>query len=213
MVPLTGQAFVEPVSPAVMSRDKTRPASPLRPISILVTNPGGEAEQILDTVDPDANGDNKESSRGASDSDDSETRGSQLSRLQLDELTPSEATESTLLRTLELSAQTRTQKVKIKTKGRGSKADLTDLHLVQQLTCPAGTAIFALAFSPDGVYLAAACADSMVRVWVAISEQLPVEEEQVDTRTAALFTCEPIQCFTGHEGEVLDISWSSVLNE
>lgn len=199
---LSGQSIVEPVSPAVISPDKTRPASPTQPISIIVTTTDtadGLSESIAGS---------KENSSTEDSDDDTGTRGSRLSQLHLDD--KSEATQSTILRTLELSAQSRTQKVKVKTKGRGSKADLTDLHLVQQLTCPAGTTIFALEFSPDGVYLAAACADGVVRVWVVISEQMAEDDEHPEIRTAALFMCEPIQTFTGHEGEVLDISWSSV---
>jgi WD40 repeat protein len=129
---------------------------------------------------------------------------------------------STLLRTLELTAQTRSQRVRVKSKRKG-RADFSDLHLVQQLSYATPAAVYVLKFSPDGAYLAAGCADGLIRVWEPLSEQLLRESEAwagggggageppQQIRTAALFTQEPVQLLAGHTAEVLDLSWSSVL--
>lgn len=85
----------------------------------------------------------------------------------------------------------------------------------------AGNAVWALAFSKDGRYLAAAGQDMKVRVWAVIST--PEEREtavgeddasQDDLQSprlkAPVFQPKPFQVFEGHTGSVLDLSWSKV---
>lgn len=123
---------------------------------------------------------------------------------------------ATLLRTLELSAQNRCQKVRVKGKGKG-KADFSDLYLCQQLICFDETSqtkasVYCLRFSPDGNYLAAGCSDGLVRVWTLIVEEVLRQAEIDPTNepplTAAIFNTDPLFIFHGHEGEVVDLSWS-----
>lgn len=123
---------------------------------------------------------------------------------------PSDIGSATLLRTLELTGQSRSQRVKVKSKGR--RVDFTDLHLVQQLTIPAASAVYALEFSLDGAFLAAGCADGLIRVYEALSEgvlQQPSATVDPNIRVAALFSAEPVQVLGGHEEAVLSLSWSS----
>lgn len=88
----------------------------------------------------------------------------------------------------------------------------------------AGNAIWALAFSKDGKYLAAAGQDKKVRVWAVIST--PDERDdatnsdddaQADNQPpklkAPVFRPKPIRVFEGHTGSVLDLSWSKVSSQ
>ncbi|KAF7720285.1 Uncharacterized protein PECH_003403 [Penicillium ucsense] len=83
----------------------------------------------------------------------------------------------------------------------------------------AGGAIWALSFSKDGKYLAAAGQDQKVRVWAVIS----TPEERGDVRhgeapmlptdqpphfQAPVFHPIPSRVFEGHTGTVVDLSWS-----
>lgn len=85
-----------------------------------------------------------------------------------------------------------------------------------------GKAVWALAFSKDGKYLAAAGQDKEVRVWAVISTS---EEREAATRDgrrgslddeeslrlkAPVFHPKPVQVFEGHTGSILDLSWSKV---
>ncbi|PNH39896.1 hypothetical protein VD0004_g7022 [Verticillium dahliae] len=78
-------------------------------------------------------------------------------------------------------------------------------------------AVWALEFSKDGQYLAAAGKDQVVRVWSVLSthEERRQHEEEENASAAAearlsapVFRSKPIREFTGHTGEVLDLSWS-----
>lgn len=125
---------------------------------------------------------------------------------------PSEAGSVTLLRTLELTGQSRSQRVKVKSKGRSGRVDFADLHLVQQLTMAGASAVYALEFSLDGAFLAAGCDDGIIRVYEALSEgvlQQPNSTVDPNIRVAAIFSAEPVQCLEGHEGAVLSLSWST----
>ena len=91
-----------------------------------------------------------------------------------------------------------------------------------------GKAIWALGFSKDGKYLAAAGQDKKVRVWAVISnpadrnaseaeqkEREEQDEEDVDDREnlrlkAPVFMSKPVQIYEGHSGSILDLSWSKV---
>ncbi|PLB35738.1 WD40 repeat domain-containing protein [Aspergillus candidus] len=80
----------------------------------------------------------------------------------------------------------------------------------------AGKAIWALVFSNDGKYLAAAGQDSKVRVWSVVGS--PEDRDSIQTMeddgdglprlNAPVFRSEPIQVYEGHTGSVLDLSWS-----
>ncbi|GFF45672.1 uncharacterized WD repeat-containing protein C3H5.08c [Aspergillus lentulus] len=83
-----------------------------------------------------------------------------------------------------------------------------------------GKAIWALSFSKDGKYLAAAGQDRRVRVWAVIASPDDRKEEglgEVDEAQdgnepprlkAPVFRTKPIQVYEGHTGSVLDLSWS-----
>ncbi|KAJ9150774.1 WD repeat domain-containing protein [Pleurostoma richardsiae] len=80
-----------------------------------------------------------------------------------------------------------------------------------------GGAIWATEFSKDGKYLAAAGRDAVVRVWAVISTQedrkLHEEEEAAngvlgERLSAPVFIEQPVREFTGHSGEILDLTWS-----
>jgi hypothetical protein len=83
-------------------------------------------------------------------------------------------------------------------------------------------AIWALVFSKDGRYLAAAGQDKVVRVWAVITnaedreahEQEEEDEANGDQEgvrlTAPVFKSKPIREYKGHTGSVLDLSWSKV---
>ncbi|KAM0322138.1 hypothetical protein ACHAQA_009626 [Verticillium albo-atrum] len=78
-------------------------------------------------------------------------------------------------------------------------------------------AVWAMEFSKDGQYLAAAGKDQVVRVWSVIStheERRQHEEEEnanvvAEARLSApVFRSKPFREFDGHTGEILDLSWS-----
>jgi WD40 repeat protein len=81
-----------------------------------------------------------------------------------------------------------------------------------------GSAIWALAFSKDGKFLAAAGQDKKVRVWAVISN--PEERgdatrggegtptDQPPRLNAPVFHPKPVRVFEGHTGSILDLSWS-----
>lgn len=84
-----------------------------------------------------------------------------------------------------------------------------------------GRAIWAMGFSNDGRYLAAAGQDKKVRVWAVISstdERNSLELERGDAQDddeppvlkAPVFRAKPIQVYEGHTGSILDLSWSKV---
>ncbi|KAL4890250.1 WD40-repeat-containing domain protein [Aspergillus ambiguus] len=84
----------------------------------------------------------------------------------------------------------------------------------------AGKAVWALVFSNDGRYLAAAGQDGKVRVWAVIaspedrteSESEGDEGHEDDNAPpplkAPVFRQKPVQVYEGHTGSVLDLSWS-----
>ncbi|KAJ5945777.1 Oxo-4-hydroxy-4-carboxy-5-ureidoimidazoline decarboxylase [Penicillium verhagenii] len=80
-----------------------------------------------------------------------------------------------------------------------------------------GRAVWALSFSKDGKYLAAAGQDRKVRVWAVITtpeereEATPegdTAERQHENIKAPVFLSKPIHVYEGHTGSVLDLSWS-----
>ncbi|PYH90439.1 WD repeat protein [Aspergillus ellipticus CBS 707.79] len=79
-----------------------------------------------------------------------------------------------------------------------------------------GKAIWALVFSNDGKYLAAAGQDRKVRVWqvVASPEDREPGEPHGDAAdppprlNAQVFKSQPAQVYDGHTGSILDLSWS-----
>jgi WD40 repeat protein len=85
-----------------------------------------------------------------------------------------------------------------------------------------GKAIWALVFSKDGRYLAAAGQDRKVRVWAVIStpeeredadgdnETTPVDTHEHPRLSAPVFQQKPIRVYEGHTGSILDLSWSKV---
>lgn len=85
-----------------------------------------------------------------------------------------------------------------------------------------GKAVWALMFSKDGKYLAAAGQDRKVRVWTVIAtpeeredangdeEATPVDAQDHSGLKAPVFQPEPVQVYEGHTGSILDLSWSKV---
>ncbi|GLA12379.1 hypothetical protein AnigIFM62618_007516 [Aspergillus niger] len=77
-----------------------------------------------------------------------------------------------------------------------------------------GKAIWALVFSNDGKYMAAAGQDRKVRVWQVVAspeDRSPSEPESDDDAprlNAQVFKPQPIQVYEGHTGSILDLSWS-----
>ncbi|KAJ5558417.1 Oxo-4-hydroxy-4-carboxy-5-ureidoimidazoline decarboxylase [Penicillium sp. DV-2018c] len=83
-----------------------------------------------------------------------------------------------------------------------------------------GKAVWALMFSKDGKYLAAAGQDRKVRVWAVIStneereennrdeESTPVDAQEPPKFNAPVFRTKPVQVYEGHTGSILDLSWS-----
>ncbi|KAL4968857.1 WD40 repeat domain-containing protein [Aspergillus stella-maris] len=78
-----------------------------------------------------------------------------------------------------------------------------------------GKAIWALVFSKDGKYLAAAGQDKKVRVWSVIgspedrdASESENDDEDMHRLKAPVFKETPIQVYESHTGSILDLSWS-----
>lgn len=82
-------------------------------------------------------------------------------------------------------------------------------------------AIWAMKFSLDGRYMAAAGQDKVVRIWQVLSskEERTAHEREEDVAgegspgvrlNAPVFRSEPIHEYVGHTSDVLDLSWSKV---
>ena len=96
-------------------------------------------------------------------------------------------------------------------------SDVT-VHKLSKLPKTCG-AVWAIEFSKDGKYLAAAGRDQVVRIWAVIStpeeRQAHEHEEDVSSQasgierlSAPVFRSKPVREFQGHTGDILDLSWS-----
>lgn len=82
---------------------------------------------------------------------------------------------------------------------------------------PSGGPIWAVEFSQDGRFLATGGRDRVLRVWAVIAtpedRKAYDDEENADTEkkehlSAPVFHPQPAREFKGHEGDILDLSWS-----
>lgn len=82
-----------------------------------------------------------------------------------------------------------------------------------------GKAIWAMEFSLDGRYLAAAGCEQIIRVWTVLSspderrtheleEDASSEMTEYERLSAPVFKTKPIREYLGHSGDILDINWS-----
>ncbi|OJZ84787.1 hypothetical protein ASPFODRAFT_83014 [Aspergillus luchuensis CBS 106.47] len=77
-----------------------------------------------------------------------------------------------------------------------------------------GKAIWALVFSNDGKYMAAAGQDRKVRVWQVVASpedrtsSEPGSDDDAPRLNAQVFKTQPVQVYEGHTGSILDLSWS-----
>lgn len=111
--------------------------------------------------------------------------------------------------------------------GAGFKSSVTEKRLSASSAAArngedTGRAIWALVFSKDGKYLAAAGQDRKVRVWAVITspeereaatqeeDETPIDEQDPPRFKAPVFHAKPYQVFEGHTGSILDLSWSKV---
>lgn len=67
-------------------------------------------------------------------------------------------------------------------------------------------AVYALAFSRDGHYVAAGGQDRLVRIWKLVVQSI-LDDPHADTRRAPIFHDTPLR-LVGHEADILDLSWS-----
>ncbi|KAI0189452.1 WD40-repeat-containing domain protein [Astrocystis sublimbata] len=77
--------------------------------------------------------------------------------------------------------------------------------------------IWAVEFSQDGKYLATGGRDRVLRVWAVIAteedrkaydDQANADSEKEERLSAPVFQTQPAREFKGHEGDILDLSWS-----
>lgn len=84
-----------------------------------------------------------------------------------------------------------------------------------------GGAIWALSFSKDGKYLAAAGQDKKIRIWAVISagdqredilhgDEPTLSSDRPPRFQAPVFHPKPMRILEGHTGTILDLSWSKV---
>ncbi|KAJ8107313.1 hypothetical protein ONZ43_g6773 [Nemania bipapillata] len=82
-----------------------------------------------------------------------------------------------------------------------------------------GGPVWAVEFSQDGRFLATGGRDRVLRVWAVIATEEDRkaydDEENADTEkeerlSAPVFHSKPAREFKGHEGDILDLSWSSL---
>ncbi|KAH0257701.1 WD40 repeat-like protein, partial [Aureobasidium melanogenum] len=108
----------------------------------------------------------------------------------------------------------------IRVRARDKKdKDFDHLFLAQELLASDihhdETPIWAMQFSRDGRYLAAAGQDKIIRVWEVIKtpedRNSHAEESDINHRprlSAPVFRQEPVQEYEGHTSTILDLSWS-----
>lgn len=113
----------------------------------------------------------------------------------------------------EKSQRPRRVKVKVKKK---SKGEFSSMMLIQELSTgikdSSAAPLFAAKFSLDGNYLAVGGEDGRIRLWKTIIEDtmtmMSEDSSFKPPRMVAIFQQEPIQVLEGHEGSILDLSWS-----
>jgi WD40 repeat protein len=89
---------------------------------------------------------------------------------------------------------------------------------IEKTESPDQNAVWAIAFSRDGKFLAAAGQNRIVKVWSVLSslDERDVDDEENEEPSsrpqlrAAVFKTAPVRMFTDHDGPVLDLSWSKV---
>lgn len=112
------------------------------------------------------------------------------------------------------------QELQCRKQRKTSRSDSNKLRRKNSGTSDAET-VWAMEFSKDGMFLAAAGADTVVRVWKVLSSpedrRSHEKQETADAATgnagvehlnAPVFQSRPVREYEGHEATVLDLSWS-----
>lgn len=112
--------------------------------------------------------------------------------------------------------------------GGGNNNGLSDpMLLIQSLPNVHGSAIWCSAFSPDGKYFATGGEDHIIQIWEVLvnksddtvnnnnnniqdDEFVPnmLGGKHIMGTEVQLFSTKPIQTFTSHSGDIIDLSWS-----
>ena len=99
--------------------------------------------------------------------------------------------------------------------GKGRRASLNEAIRSEK----EGNATWAMEFSRDGKYLAAAGQDKVLRVWAVISTAEERSAHETDEKSgdqgenrvhlsAPVFKSKPVREYSGHTASILDLSWS-----
>ncbi|QDZ17522.1 WD40 repeat domain-containing protein [Chloropicon primus] len=84
--------------------------------------------------------------------------------------------------------------------------EFTDLRITQELVAHKG-AVWSMKFSVDGMYLATAGQDEIVRIW-QVKEGAKSENAKSEDKKNSFFHSKPYRLYGGHKADILDLCWS-----